>query len=382
MNKVSTCLFITSCTSPPPPCNLVMLTVIKSLFFLEGLLLASFSPKTLLDSGDIVTWLGGYTLAMLLCVYLAERSRKVNLVLSACMILSTFLKHQSNLPPFLYVGASAMIVPLTCAFTMMQFSPKRERHRWALQYVWLILGKLARYLAAEYYVVGYDVGLTVVFVILCSCIPYVQARKRTLKAKLELGHTVPSVQVYTPLAKLLSQSRYLFFLISVLCASFFFFYSKSLTAASSSSSSTNSNTIHFVYITEILTCFVAYFLTPRRIPPQFTFLLAQLFLILKCSLTSLPPSVLEGLSAIGFTLTTMANAQIVATHAKPGLEYTTCTLVDYFKSALAPALYLCFSQVAKDQSALVVSSVCLVLVLGKYYLVDYTHDTIINQEIK
>lgn len=346
-----------------------MLAVIKSLLFLEGLLLANFSPKILFESGDIATWLGGYTTALLLWVYLAERTRKIHLVLATCMILST-LAHYLH-ANFFYICTSAMIVPLTCAFTMMQFSPKRERQRWALQYVWLVLGKFTRFLTSDWLsTCRYtDVILTALFVIICACIPYVQARKK-LERELSFPNTQPIKRIYTPITKLLGQSRYLFFLASVLLASFLFFYSKSI----------NSSSVDpiLTFLTEIFTCFVAYFLIPRRMAPQLTFLLAQLLLIIKCSLTIQSP-VLEGLSAFAFTMTTMANAQIIATHAKPGLEYTTCTLVDFFKSALAPALFTLLD-LRNTKAILLIPSLFFVVFALKYYLVDYKHDSLINKE--
>ena len=194
-----------------------MLLIIKGLFFLEGLLLLNFSPRILLEGTvNTLIYLSAYILAFAL-VWYTDRTRRFSSTLATCMVLSVSVKHIYGTANFFYILVTAMIIPLTCAFTMMQCNPRQERELWSLQYVWLIVGRLVRFYTEDYfknYKIILEIGLLSVFIVLTGLIPWLKNRKVTLD---------PIVQIYTPVSRLLLQPRYWFFLFTVLIASVFFF---------------------------------------------------------------------------------------------------------------------------------------------------------------
>lgn len=191
-----------------------LLILIKFLLFLEGILLFKFSPRVLFDSESenaLIQYLFGYILAFS-WVWFADRTRRISSTLIIVMILSfllrTFKDHVTLYYDFFYIFCTAMIVPLTCAFTMMQLSPIKERERWPLQYAFLIFGRLIRTCFIEKFISGYeilfDTIFTGAFIVLAALIPCIQREKQTLD-----GDEKP-VQVYSPISSLLTQIRYLF----------------------------------------------------------------------------------------------------------------------------------------------------------------------------
>lgn len=370
-----------------------LLILIKCLLFLEGLLLPKFSPLFLLafvDPNDQNAFLWQYALGYIFAfawVWFTDRTRKISVTLITTVILSVLLKSFKeqifHLPfyNFLYISCTAMIVPLTCAFTMMQLSPIQERERWPLQYVFLIIGKFIRtcfidkHLQVEYEIL-IDVVATVIFVILAALIPWIQQRK------LALDGTKRPVQIYSPISALLSQSRYLSFLLSVIVASFFFFYTRKSIDLSQKFTIFPST----YFITEICVCVLAYFVTPHRIAPQAFFLIGQALIGLRCiaGLTVLSlhfAVVIEMISAMGFTITSIANAQIIATHARPGLEFTTCALVDICKSGIAPVIFILSIPLITLSTAVLGCILFLTAFSIKYYFIDYPHDNLIKKKL-
>ena len=365
-----------------------VLITIKCLLFLEGLLLFKFSPRILLDTFStnqniLFQYIFGYIFAFS-WVWFVDRTRRISSTLITLMIFSFLLKtlknHVTWYYEFFYIFFTSMIVPITCAFAMMQLSPKQERERWPLQYVFLILGRLLRTcfiekLFAQYETV-FDTIFTAVFVILVATIPWIQKRKLTLDG------VKKSVQIYSPISSLLGQSRYLYFLISVIFASFFFFYTRK------SVELLHKFSVHSAlnFITEIVVCLLAYFVVPHRFPPQAFFLLGQALIAFRCIayFSGCPlffMELLEIVLASGFTVTTIANAQIIATHAKPGLEFTTCALVDICKSGIAPAIFVLFSNFITLETALIGCVMFLMAFTFKYYLIDYSHDNLIKKKL-
>lgn len=341
------------------------------LFFLEGLLLVKFSPQTLIleRKPSILAALisiSAYFVAFA-WIWLADRSRKVGSVLISCMVLSVLFERVFYIGPnpistFLYIFSTAMIIPLTCAFTMMQLSPIRQRERFSLQYSWLILGRLVRIFVVNK---AFEVNderelLTVAMkhsifvltsVILFCCFAYKITPKTIQKSTHQnlLSFPHKPVQVFTPISKLLGHSRYLLFLLAVLGSSVLFFYTKEVAR----------NQLEMIKFTlsplvllscEILTCLSSYFLVPRRISPHKFFILGQ-FLFIICGLILFCSTrfgfknefvfeLFQIILSIGFIITAMANAQIIAMHAKPGLEFTTCALVEIVKNGMAPVLFI------------------------------------------
>jgi hypothetical protein len=320
-------------------------------------------------------------------VWFTDRTRRISVTLITTMILSVLLKafklQLMNLPfyTFLYIFCTAMIVPLTCAFTMMQLSPIQERERWPLQYVFLVIGKFVRTCFIDKqvpveYEIHVDVITAVIFVILAALIPWIQQRK------LALDGAKRPVQIYSPISALLSQSRYLFFLLSVIVASFFFFYTRK------SIDLLQRFTVFppTYFITEICVCLLAYFVTPHRFAPQAFFLIAQALIGLRCIayLTVLPiysAVVIEMISAVGFTITSIANAQIIATHARPGLEFTTCALVDICKSGIAPVVFTLSVPLITLNTAVLGCILFLTTFSIKYYFIDYSFDNLIKKKL-
>lgn len=364
-----------------------LLILIKCLLFLEGILLFKFSPRVLFDSkteNALLQYFFGYILAFS-WVWFADRTRRISSTLIVAMILSfllrTFKDHVTFYYDFFYVFCTAMIVPLTCAFAMMQLSPIKERERWPLQYAFLIFGRLVRTCSIENFIGGYeilfDTIFTVIFVILAALIPWIQQKKLTLD-----GAKEPPVQVYSPISALLSQIRYLLFLISVALASVFFFYTRKTVDLIQTTPIYFDPAVNFV--TEIMVCFLAYFVVPHRLPPQRFFLFGQVLIGFRCIALVLgcPLNVpLEIVSALGFTVTTVANAQIIATHARPGLEFTTCALVDIFKSGIAPVIFSLSLPLIKSNTALIGIIIFLMIFSIKYYFIDCSHDTLIKKKL-
>lgn len=206
--------------------------------------------------------------------------------------------------------------------------------------------------------------------LLAASIPWFQARSRS-KNELE--------QVYTPITSLLGQVRYLYFLLSVLCASFFFFFIK---MANSGGVPGALKDPQIILCAEILTCWVTSLLCPHRIPPQLFFLLAQILIASSYWISFFVPSGVEVISAVGFVVFSVANAQIVATHGRPGLEYTTCALVDITRNGLGPILFfLLKSDLNSVNLALIVCTIFPLGFLGKYFFVDYPHDELIKKKL-
>lgn len=354
----------------------LLLLTIKGLFFLEGLLLSKFSPRILLE-GHVtpLCYVSAYITSFAVIWY-TDRTRKFGPVLSTCMILSQTIKHFYGTSNYFYILFTAMIIPLTCAFTMMQCNPRQERELWALQYVWLIIG---RFLRSYINILPYplELILSTIFIILSASVPWIKRRNLTLDGYGLKGSPPP--QIYTSLSKLLGQSRYLFFLFTVLIASFFFFFTKT-----AYNLHLVSVPLYFTFLSEILTCIVSYFLVPHRIPPQAFFLLSQFFISIRCiifSVSGLPKSFTlpsEVLSSIGFTMMSMANAQIVATHGKPGLEFTTCAFVDICRNGIAPVLFVFIS--FKLYSVLLTSVLFILIFLMKYFIIDYKFDVLIKSK--
>lgn len=363
---------------PGHPLNMLLLTI-KCLFLLEGLLLSKFSPRILLE-GTIspLSYASAYILAFS-WIWFTDRSRKFSFTVSACLVLSMLIKYSlGDTNNFFYVFVTAMIIPLTCAFTMMQCNPRKERELWALQYVWLIIGRLLRNSIEELinrHVAIFETVLTIIFVGLAAgLVPWIQ-QKSLASASLDGSKVSRPVQVHTPLSKLLGQARYLAFLVTVLVASIHFFYTRK---------ALNIPNIPIIpgyisFITEIVTCLVSYFLVPHRIPPQAFFLLAQLFICIRycIAFSKLSAVSSEILSSIGFTMTALANAQIVATHGKPGLEFTTCALVDICRNGIAPALFV--SMNFNSISSSTVMGTMTIFFLLKYFVIDYKFDVKIKK---
>ena len=363
-----------------------LLILIKCLLFLEGILLFKFSPRVLFDSTTenvLLQYFFGYILAFS-WVWFADRTRRISSTLIVVMIFSfllrTFKYHVTFYYDFFYVFCTAMIVPLTCAFAMMQLSPIKERERWPLQYAFLIFGRLVRTCFIEKFIGGFeilfDAIFTGIFIILAALIPWIQQKKLTLD-----GAKKP-IQIYSPISALLSQIRYLFFLISVVLASIFFFYTSKTVDLMQTAPISFNPAANFV--TEILVCFLAYFIVPHRFPPQGFFLFGQILIGFRCIALMLgcPLNVpLEIVSALGFTVTTIANAQIIATHARPGLEFTTCALVDIFKSGIAPVIFSFSLPLIKSNAALIWSIIFLMMFSIKYYFIDYSHDNLIKKNL-
>ena len=335
------------------------------LFFFEGLLLYRFTPQNFLAEKSSVfnasIYISAYFLA-LIWVWFADKTRKLGKVLICCMILSFCLRHcaliyidcnNSVLVKFLYIFSTSMIIPLTCAFTMMQLSPIKQRERFSLQYTWLIMGRLVRICAVDAFLdlfhheIILKSLLELILVLLFCCIAHKITPDTIQKAKQSLlGSPSKPVRVFTPISKLLGQYRYLLFLLAVLGSSVFFFYMKQ---------KTNHQLVAFsitplmVLSCEILACLFSYFLVPHRIYPEIFFILGQFLIVTLNFLFNCTPlkfenvgSIFQIILSIGFTITSMANAQIIAIHAKPGLEFTTCALVEIFKNGIAPVIILFF----------------------------------------
>lgn len=139
------------------------------LFFIEGLLLYRFTPQNFLEEKSSVLNASMYVLAYFsafIWVWFADRTRKLGNVLICCMILSFSLRNsaliyidcKSVLVKFLFIFSTSMIIPLTCAFTMMQLSPIKQRGRFGLQYSGLSL------------VVWFVFAQWMLFLICCICI--------------------------------------------------------------------------------------------------------------------------------------------------------------------------------------------------------------------
>ena len=104
-----------------------ILIIVKCLFFLEGLLLMSFSPRILLESArQPFTAMIEYSLGYILgfgWIWYADQSRAIAPTLITCLVLSMTLKWYLNeilanyLADFLRVFSTSMIIPLTCAST-------------------------------------------------------------------------------------------------------------------------------------------------------------------------------------------------------------------------------------------------------------------------
>lgn len=365
-----------------------ILVLVKCLFFLEGLLLAKFSPRLLLEGDASILEYGlGYILGFA-WIWYCDQSRQLAPTLITCIGLSMtskwFLKDllPFHIGTFLYIFSTCMIIPLTCAFTMMQCNPRQKRESWSLQYSFLLLGRLARNFIPlaliNQHGFQFDVVLSLLFVLVAGSIPWFQARKLT-EISLDQQKKKPE-QVYTPISGLLGQIRYFYFLLSVLCASFFFYFIRA--AAMIFDVSSVPSDPRMVLCAEILTCWAAFLLCPRRIPPQRFFLLAQLLVASGfLALSFAPPSCVEIVSAVGVVAFSVANAQIVATHGKPGLEYTTCALVDITRNGLGPIAFVLLRHLNSDKFA---SSIgCAVFILGfagKYFLLDYPHDELIKKK--
>lgn len=334
------------------------------LFFIEGLILYRFTPQNFLEETSSVLNASMYVSAYFsafIWVWFADRTRKLGNVLICCMILSFSLRNSalifidcnSVLVKFLFIFSTSMIIPLTCAFTMMQLSPIKQRERFGLQYSLLIIGRLVRICAVDalldllhlHQYAILKLILESILVLLFCCIAYKITPETIQKAKQSvLDSPSKPIQVFTPISKLFGQYRYLLFLLAVFGSSVFFFYAKQ---------KTNHQLVLFsispliLLSCEILTCLFSYFLVPHRIYPQIFFIFGQFligtlnflfhFAIFKFENVH-EIGIFQIILSIGFTITSMANAQIIAIHAKPGLEFTTCALVEIFKNGMAPVI--------------------------------------------
>lgn len=396
-----------------------LLLIIKGLLFLEGFLFGSLSFDTVISNANPSNTLlaAAYTIGYLGSfgwVWWADRSRKIQTVLpvlTVSALLSKLLHQSSNETEWVFffslfasVLSAVMIVPLTCAFTMMQFSPKQERERWTLQYIYFILGKLFRVTLFNsaldnlipatsgqsrrfYFIAVFEFVLAGVMILLARLIPAAREReslKRDLQAKSAFS---VKTQIYTPITKLMGQARYCFFLLSVVMASFTYL---SFKAVYSSALTVDLRDLHpaLHLCLELLAALISYALVPRIIAPQGYFLLSQfiaslgflVILVLGVKVEALPSALLlQIISAVTMIFTTTANAQIIATFAKPGLEYTTCALVDICKNGIAPVLLTILSKCTDVNFNLLmmISTTFLLLFSLKYYFIDYPHDKVL-----
>ena len=369
-----------------------ILIIVKCLFFLEGLLLLKFSPRLLVESArPFVSSILEYGLGYMLSfgwIWYADQSRRIAPTLITCILLSMTVKwYLKTLLPvyineFLHVLCTSMIIPLTCSFTMMQCNPRQERESWSFQYSFLLMGRLARTLIPQNFLhqneLLFDFVLSSTFVVVAGLIPWIQRRNLVAQS---LDPMKKPVQIYTPISGLIDQFRYLYFLLSVLCASFFFYFTRKTILDAS-------NTLPAPWIllcVEILTCWAAYLLCPHRIPPQHLFLVAQILIATRFLIFSLDSTwivLVETISVIGFVAFSVANAQIVATHGKPGLEYTTCALVDITRNGLGPIVFVLLRPYFKSINVALIGCAAFTLgFAGKYYFVDYPHDKLIKKKV-
>ena len=90
---------------------------------------------------------------------------------------------------------------------------------------------------------------------------------------------------------------------------------------------------------------------------------------------------MEMISGVGFVVFSIANAQIVATHGKPGLEYTTCALVDITRNGMGPVVFVLLrSYLSSMNFALIGCTVFTFGFVGKYFVIDYQHDKLIRKK--
>ena len=165
-------------------------------------------------------------------VWYADQSRAIAPILITCLTLSMALKWTlrqlfvpDNLAAFFTLFSTSMIIPLTCAFTMMQCNPRQERESWSFQYSFLLLGRLARTFIPEKQTgLLFDSIVSLIFCCFVVSIPWIQARN--LAAKSIDPKEEPPQQIHTPISELVGQARYLYFLVSVLFASFFFCFTE------------------------------------------------------------------------------------------------------------------------------------------------------------
>ena len=373
---------------PTPPVKMEILIIVKCLFFLEGLLLSSFTPNILLNKCSTALIYGLGYISSFAWVWYADQSRAIAPILITCLTLSMALKWTlrqlfvpDNLAAFFTLFSTSMIIPLTCAFTMMQCNPRQERESWSFQYSFLLLGRLARTFIPEKQTgLLFDSIVSLIFAVFVVSIPWIQARN--LAAKSIDPKEEPPQQIHTPISELIGQARYLYFLVSVLFASFFFCFTRK-TILDEAKISVSPLPSWILLSFEILTCWAAYFLCPHRIPPQRFFLLAQILIASRFLLFYFAPSWIEIsdlISSIGFVVFSVANAQIVATHGKPGLEYTTCALVDIMRNGLGPVVFVLLrSYLGAMKVALIGCTIFTMGFVGKYFLVDYPHDKLIKK---
>lgn len=358
------------------------LIIVKILLFLEGILFIKFSPLLLLGNKLACPFEYGLGyISAFFWIWYTDKSRNISRVLITCIIVSMISKwfYPSNFfSTFFYIFGTSMITPLTCAFTMMQCNARQKRESWSFQYSFLILGRLVRVSVLEGVLNEkiLDLCLSSIFVLTAALIPWLQSKKLVLTKQ---------EQIYTPISALISQFRYLYFLISVLFASIFFFSTKNYII----SSSPNLNLLPQTWIllcVEILTCSLASLTCPHRVPPQFLFLSAQLLISSRFLIFYLIPSNLIGfievISVIGFVLFSISNAQIIATHGKSGLEYTTCAFVDITRNALGPLSLLSLKPFLESTDInLIFSLIFSFTFILKYIFLDYPHDKLYKKDI-
>ena len=367
-----------------------VLTICKLLLFLEGILLSNFSPLILINSAKTASLCFQYASAFILSlslVWFADKSRKIGLTLIICITFSTFLKILNNSIPYgelIYIFCTCVIIPLTSAFTMMQLVSVQEQEKFSLQFGWLIVGRKARSLMADMvgdsfkaYEMWIDIFVTILFVLAAGSISFIQERAWKLQS---INGRRPE-QVYTPISRLLSEQRYFIFLLAVFLSSFLSFFTKKFVGPGSPSGSGPSPPN---FKAEIAACLFSYFVAPHRIAPQAFFLLGQFlmgfrYMTLVKSI-SFPGSddILGLMFDFGFIVTAIANAHIIVTFSKPGLEFTTCAIVDVVKTGLAPVFFVLVVPFLSVETSCLACIIILIALSVKYKIFDYSHDKLIK----